>query len=348
MVGAGGPVRKCPACAISGRVCGARAPGLAAAVYAVGTFDPTPAMSSPAAPNVRTYKMGERANHPDFDIRFQGARDELTQVHRHDYFQIQVGLEGETSQAIGGAVRPFGRGVLSFVLPHRMHVIPHPPGSRYCIINFDQRLLWPALDVDALELDALPFATHPELAPFLFQEYVDFAFDEPDFARILGWLDEMLACNATRGFGEMTMIRGILQQLIGFACLRQQAALRETATRHDGRVSRHDALQRVLRYVRDNLAGELSLTDAAQAAILSPTYLANLLKRETGQTFTELVTARRMARAKELLLTTALPIGDVATRCGYEDEAYFSRRFRHSEGCTARAFRAARQARLAR
>jgi AraC-like DNA-binding protein len=102
----------------------------------------------------------------------------------------------------------------------------------------------------------------------------------------------------------------------------------------------------VTRYIRDNLASELSLTSAAEAAMLSPTYLANLLKRETGQTFTALVTARRMARAKELLLTTTLPIGDVATRCGYEDEAYFSRRFRQSAGCTARAFRANGRGRL--
>ena len=303
-------------------------------------------MPATPAPNVRTYRMSERADHPDFDIRFQGAREELTQVHRHDYFQIQVGLEGETSQAIGGAVRRFGRGTLSFVLPHRMHVIPHPAGSRYCIINFDQRLLWPSLEVDSLEIDALPFGSHPELAPFLFQEYVDFTFEEPDFERILAWLDELLAHNATRSFGAMTCIRGILQQLIGMACLRQEAALVEVSARHDGRVSRHDALQRVLRYVRDNLANELSLTDAAQAAILSPTYLANLLKRETGQTFVELVTARRMARAKELLLTTTLPVGDVAAQCGYEDEAYFSRRFKQHEGCTARAFRAGAKARL--
>src|ERR1700712_4878374 len=119
-------------------------------------------MTAPAPPDVQTYRMGERANHPDFDIRMQGARDELRLVHKHDYFQIQVGLEGETRQAIGAAVRPFGRGALSFVLPHRMHVIPHPVGSRYCIINFDQRLLWPALAVDALEIDALPFASHPD------------------------------------------------------------------------------------------------------------------------------------------------------------------------------------------
>ena len=290
--------------------------------------------------------MGERANHPDFDIRFQGARDELRQVHRHEYFQIQVGLEGQTTQAIGAAVRPFGRAMLSFVLPHRMHVIPHPAGSRYCIINFDQHLLWPTLDVDGLDLDALPFATHPELAPFLFQEYVDFAFDDADFARIVGWLDELHAYNAARSFGGMAIIRGLLQQLIGLACVRREQALLEISARQDGKVSRHDALQRVTRYIRDNLASELSLTDAAEAASLSPTYLANLLKRETGQTFTALVTARRMARAKELLLTTTLPIGDVATRCGYEDEAYFSRRFRQSAGCTARAFRENGRARL--
>ena len=311
-------------------------------------FSPTmPAPHMPTQPpKVRTYRMSERASHLDFDLRYQGARDELTQVHRHDYFQIQVGLEGRTTQAIGASVRPFGRGTLSFVLPHRMHVIPHPPGSRYCIVNFDQRLLWPSLDVAPLELDALPIAEHPDLAPFLCQEYVDFAFDEDDFARILGWLDEMQACNAARGFGAMTMIQGLLRQLIGLACMRHEAALMQVAARHVGSISRHAALQRVMRYVRDHLAGEMSLTDAAHAAILSPPYLANLLKRETGLTFTELVTARRMDKAKALLVSTRLPVGEVASQCGYPDEAYFSRKFRQREGCTARAFRAARQAEL--
>jgi AraC-like DNA-binding protein len=283
--------------------------------------------------------MHERAEYLDFDIRVQGARNELTEMHRHGYFQIQVGLEGSTHQAIGAAVRPFEAGSLSFVLPHRMHVIPHPVGSRYCIINFNQGFLWPELDIDVLDVDAVDFATQPELAPFLFQEYMDFRLDERDFPRLRQWIDEMLTYNTQRSFGGMAMLKGIVRQIIGLVCLRFEQDLSQLALAQNGRVSRHDALQRVVRYVRDNLAQPISLADAASAAFLSPNYLANLLKKETGQTLLELVAERRIARAKELLVGSSAQIREIARQCGYTDEAYFTRRFRQLAGCTPRAFR---------
>jgi AraC-like DNA-binding protein len=185
----------------------------------------------------------------------------------------------------------------------------------------------------------VPVARHPELAPFLFQEYVDFHFDEADFARILGWLDELSALNRERGFGTVGAIRGILLQIMALTCQRHEVLLLEQAARHSGRSSRRDALQRVMRYVREHLGEEMSLNEAAAAAMLSPNYLAHLLKKQTDRTFTELVTERRLERAKELLLTSSVRIGDVALQCGFSDADYFSRRFRQQVGVTPRQFR---------
>ncbi|MDQ0016988.1 AraC-like DNA-binding protein [Variovorax boronicumulans] len=297
---------------------------------------PAPPSSSSSS---RLYGMQERANHLDFDIRFEGARDVLARPHRHEYFQIQVSIEGGEQQLIGGAVRPFRAGHLSFVLPYRVHVVPHPVGARYAIVNFDQGFLWPELAVEPLDLEEVSVARHPELAPFLFQEYVDFSFDEADFARILRWLDELSALNRARGFAAAGAIRGILLQLVALACQRHEAALLEQAARHSGRSSRRDALQRVMRYVREHLSEEMSLNDAAAAAMLSPNYLAHLLKKQTDRTFTELVTERRLERAKELLLTSSVRIGDIAQQCGFSDADYFSRRFRQQIGVTPRQFR---------
>ncbi|SFQ27034.1 AraC family transcriptional regulator [Variovorax sp. 770b2] len=294
----------------------------------------------PAPPSSsRLYGMQERANHLDFDIRFEGARDVLARPHRHEYFQIQVSIEGGGQQLIGGAVRPFRAGHLSFVLPYRVHVVPHPVGARYAIVNFDQGFLWPELAVEPLDLEEVSVARHPELAPFLFQEYVDFSFDEADFTRILRWLDELSALNRERGFGAAGAIRGVLLQLISLACQRHEAPLLEQAARHSGRSSRRDALQRVMRYVREHLGEEISLNDAAAAAMLSPNYLAHLLKKQTDRTFTDLVTERRLERAKELLLTSSIRIGDIALQCGFSDADYFSRRFRQLIGVTPRQFR---------
>ena len=94
-----------------------------------------------------------------------------------------------------------------------------------------------------------------------------------------------------------------------------------------------------MRYVREHLHEEMSLNDAAAAAMLSPNYLAHLLKKQTDRTFTELVTERRLEHAKELLLTSSDRIGDVAHRCGFGDAVYFGRRFRQWTGVTPRQFR---------
>lgn len=295
---------------------------------------------------VKTYAMQERADYLDFDIRFQGVRNVLALPHRHEYFQIQIGIEGESNQSIGAAVRPFGRGILSFVLPYRIHLVPHPLEATYCIINFSQNFLWPGLDVDALDLEEVPVSRQPDLAPFLFQEYVDFHFSEEDFLRITAWLYELKELNFQRGFGAMTTIKGVLQQMIGLACMRKEADLMRLSIQHNGKTSQRDALQRVIRYVRDNLEKEMSLTDAAAAAFLSPNYLAHLLKKETGRTFTEMVTDRRLEKAKELLSTSQQRIRDVAHLCGFADEAYFNRRFRQLLGVTPRQFRDHQVARI--
>ena len=300
---------------------------------------PQPRCAPLATQGTKTYGMHERADHPEFDIRLQGVRSPLVHPHRHEYFQIQVGLDGQSNQAIGGAVRPFGPRYLSFVLPYRIHMVPHPVGSTYCIINFQQNFLWPALDVDPLDLDDTPMTHCPDLAPFLFQEYVDFEFNETDFNRIRNWLEEMQTLNHDRGFGALMTIRGILQQIIGLTCVRRHSELLNCSMQHNGKTSQRDALLRVVRYVKDHLDKDISLTEAAAAAFLSPNYLAHLLKKETGRTFTDLVTERRMERAKELLSTSHARVREVAYLCGFNDEAYFNRRFRQRFNQTPRQFR---------
>jgi len=301
----------------------------------------TRSMTSAAArAAVRTYAMVERSNHLDFDIRDQSLRAPLTQPHKHEYFQIQVNLAGDTQHHVGGTARPFTARTLSFVLPHRMHLVPHPPGTQWLVVNFSQRFLRPDLDVDPLDLEDVPLALAPELAPFQFQEHLDFTFDEAGFAEVRALLATMQRENAARRLASLARIRGCLLELLALTCQRWERELLALAATQAQQGSRRAALARVLRYLRDELAGEPTLADAAEAASLSPNYLAHLVKKETGKTFTELLTERRLALAQELLLATGERIGEIARRCGFADEAYFARRFRQWHGMSPRAWRA--------
>jgi AraC-like DNA-binding protein len=295
-------------------------------------------MATARAP-VRTYAMVERSNHLDFDIRDQSLRAPLTQPHKHEYFQIQVNLAGDTQHHIGGTVRPFTARTLSFVLPHRMHLVPHPTGTQWLVINFSQRFLRPDLAVDPLDLEDVPLSLAPELAPFQFQEHLDFTFDAAGFAEVQALLATMQHENAARRLASLTRIRGALLQLLALTCQRWEGELLALAATQAQQGSRRAALARVLRYLRDELAGEPTLVDAAEAASHSPNYLTHLIKKETGKTFTELLTERRLALAQELLLATGERIGDIARRCGFADEAYFARRFRQWHGLSPRAWR---------
>lgn len=289
--------------------------------------------------DIKTYGMSERADYLDFDIRSQLVRPPLVRPHRHEYFQIQISLQGDTEQNVAGTVRPFRRGYVSFILPYRVHVIPHPEGSRYVIINMAQQFLRPGLDVDPLDLEDVPLSRAPELAPFLFQEYADFWFSEQEFPEIEALLDKLAFENAQRHFGSIEMIRGLMLQLIAMVCRKFESDLLRFSASQAQQGSRRASLQRAVRYIRENLAGEITLTDAAAAAFLSPNYLAHLLKKEIGKTFTELVTERRLEFAQELLAHSSQRIASIAHASGFADEAYFARRFRQRFGHTPKAYR---------
>lgn len=300
-------------------------------------------MPSTAPP--RLYGMPERSDRLDFYIRDQASRQAITEPHRHAYFQIQFNLGGDTEQRIGGVTRPFPRGALAFVLPHREHLIPHPEGAHFIVINFSQAFLRADLDVDPLDLEDVPAHRFPELTPFRFQEHLDFILtgDTYDEARRLALC--MLDADRVRTFGSTTLLRGYLLQLIGLVCTQYAGALDKLAQRGAQRAGRRDALARVLRHVRANLTREdLTLAATAEAAFLSPNYLAHLVRKETGSTFTDLVTERRIALAQSLLAHTSRRIADIARSVGFRDEGYFARRFRARVGVSPKAYRDANAA----
>lgn len=81
---------------------------------------------------------------------------------------------------------------------------------------------------------------------------------------------------------------------------------------------------------------------AAQAGV-SENYLSRQVKQSTGRSVGEWIDAVRIVRAKKLLSETSLPIIDVATAVGLEDQSYFARFFKRETGQTPSGFRKAMQ-----
>ncbi|WP_223262326.1 AraC family transcriptional regulator [Variovorax beijingensis] len=291
---------------------------------------------------IRNYTMAARAQRAYFGIHDQSNCLPNPVPHRHEYFQIYVNTRGETRHYIGGSQRPIGPGTVSFVLPFLAHYIPNAADGVFHVINISKDYLLPSLDLDVFELSEVPLSRAPELAPFRFQHCLDFRFDAADTQHLQD-LCERMAQEAQRPPGEATashlLIRSHLLNLIGMVWRRYGEEFRLCEAQGMVLQSYKQAVLRCIRYITQNLARELTLADAAQASHVSATHLSHLLKSETGKTFLELVTERRIERAKTLLAFTSASAAEIGESTGFGEPTHFARRFRQMTGSTPSAYR---------
>ncbi|GGH12191.1 response regulator [Paenibacillus segetis] len=101
-----------------------------------------------------------------------------------------------------------------------------------------------------------------------------------------------------------------------------------------------DLLIKVKEYIQANYnKNYISLQDAAEYVNVSPSHLSKIFSQETGQTFIDYLTQKRIRRAMELLQSTQARTYEVAFQVGYNDAHYFSNLFKRITGMTTTEFR---------
>ncbi|HDR9239034.1 helix-turn-helix domain-containing protein [Burkholderia vietnamiensis] len=99
--------------------------------------------------------------------------------------------------------------------------------------------------------------------------------------------------------------------------------------------------RRVRDYIDSYLSQPLTLGELANVAALSEYHFSRMFRLSFGRAPHAWVAEQRLARARLLLRTTALPLAQVAAECGYANAAHFSHRFRDAHGTTPNAYRRA-------
>lgn len=100
----------------------------------------------------------------------------------------------------------------------------------------------------------------------------------------------------------------------------------------------------LVNYVQENFRdNSLTLESLASHFGLSYTYVSKIFKEETGFSFLAYLTQFRFQYIKAQLLTTDIPIKEIAASAGYNDLTNFTRKFKSMEGVTPGEYRRSRK-----
>lgn len=98
-------------------------------------------------------------------------------------------------------------------------------------------------------------------------------------------------------------------------------------------------IRQVVARIESQYTRRLSLAEIARAERVSEAWLSRLFHKEVGVSFMQFITALRLEKSAELLLTTALPVQRIAQQQGFASARVMSDLFKRRHGMTPRQFR---------
>ena len=102
--------------------------------------------------------------------------------------------------------------------------------------------------------------------------------------------------------------------------------------------------RRTTLHIEANIERQLRTQDLARLVCLSSTQFCRAFRRRFGMSPRRYVLLRRMELAKQQMVTTDLPLCEIALRCGMTDQSHFTRTFRSVVGVTPFRWRQAQRA----
>lgn len=244
--------------------------------------------------------------------------------HRHErLFQILHIREGRGEALFGRQWHAFGARTI-IVVPER-----HDHGFRFsrdidgAVITLVSRRLPGELQGHAALAEWL---TRPSLT--------EMPADDPESLYLGQTLDRV----------EREIVQGsarpspLVESLLGTTLLLtlRMAGAAQERTEADRDRQRFEELSRL---IGETFRNRLPVEHYARRLAVSPTHLNRITRAICGKPVSRLIAERIVMEAKRDLVFSALSIQQIATRLGFEDQAYFSRFFTQNAGASPRAYR---------
>jgi len=107
------------------------------------------------------------------------------------------------------------------------------------------------------------------------------------------------------------------------------------------------SIERAKAYMELHYSDSLSIEQLGAIAGVSPKYFVDLFKKTFGLSSNDYLTELRMNKAKQFLNRSDVKLRDIAHQVGYQDEFYFSRKFKQVVGVSPSVYMKSRRKKIA-
>ena len=126
------------------------------------------------------------------------------------------------------------------------------------------------------------------------------------------------------------MVKSILSEIVAFM-------MRKCPPKSISNLS--SPIHQLIAYINEHFAEDINLSDLATKFSFSPNYLGQLLKNNLGYTFHEYINLLRLKYACNLLITSDVPLKEIASLAGYRSVEYFLYVFKSKLNMTPQQYR---------
>ena len=263
-------------------------------------------------------------------IRAFRREDELFEPYWHFHPEVELTLiqSGTGLRFVGDHIATYGEGDLVLLgknLPHQWVSRPseHTSLQRAIVIQFPEKL----------------FSSFPEcegINRLLLQANTGLQFTQPS-ANLLGSIADL---PQRRGPLQLSLLLDILDEL-NHDKNRRRLSKATRFQRAADQIRQQKRINACTSYIIQNLAEHLSVSHMAARSQMQPQSFCRWFKQQTGQTFIHFLNHARIHSACVLLLSTDLPVQQVAYQVGFGHISHFNRTFKTSLGVSPTMFRAA-------
>ena len=246
-------------------------------------------------------------------------------THQHTYFELVYVLRGSATRKLSDASIPVSAGDYYVANPRTAHGYENLQDLEVIHCLFSPHHINQALS-DCPSISSLLSHRILHFGVPVDIPIADRVFHDTDgsMRRIIRNMEKEYAEKTT---GYMEMLRCYLTQALVHA-------VRASETRFP-----HEAIPKVMEYLKLHYTEPLSLDNLSQLVGYTPQYLSSLFSSEVGMNIQEFLQRMRIEEACKLLADTNLSVAEVAAAVGYQDTRHFSKVFRRYQIISPREYR---------